>query len=113
MNVTQSKPDRVEIFNLKNKSCQEAFKTETENNVELLTSFDDDLSDEIQCRKWFKNFNHILHKCFQKVRIMENKKKSKNGIDKIIHERMKLKRDVKLEHLDEIIQQDKAEWIYS
>ena len=101
INVSQQKPDRVEIFNLKNKLCQDAFKAETEHNVELLESFNDDLPDEVQCKKWFKNFNNILHKCFKKVRIVENKKKSDDGIDNIIRERIKLKRDSKSEQLDE------------
>ena len=37
------KPERKELFNLKNKICQEVFKEETENNLDLLNCFETDL----------------------------------------------------------------------
>ena len=36
---TKIKPERREMFNLKNKACQEAFKQETENSDKLLEVF--------------------------------------------------------------------------
>ena len=60
--VEKKVPAREEIFNMKNKECQEAFKVETDTNAELL----EDLPFEIQCKRLFKAFNNILHKCFKK-----------------------------------------------
>ena len=65
---SKRKPERVEMFNLRNTVCQEAFKQETENNAALLEVFETELPFEIQSKKWFKEFNNILHKCFRKVR---------------------------------------------
>ena len=45
------KPDRQELFNLKNRTCQEAFKDETEFNEELLKCFDNELPIEVQSKK--------------------------------------------------------------
>ena len=99
--MKKKKSERVEIFNLKNRACQEVFKEETEYNFELLESFNGNLPDEVQCKKWFKTFNHILHKSFRKVRVVENKKKADTGIDKIIRERIELKRELKLDGKDD------------
>ena len=66
MNIQTSerKPEREEMFNLKNRACQEAFKEETEVNNQLLQCFDNDLPIEVQSKQWNKVFNSILHKCF-------------------------------------------------
>ena len=66
---SKRKPERIEMFNLKNKACQEAFKEETEDNPKLLEVFENNLPFEFQSKKWVKNFQSILHKCFKKVRI--------------------------------------------
>ena len=50
------KPCREEIFNIKSKAGQEAFLYETEINKELLSSFQNDLSLDIQAFKWKKTF---------------------------------------------------------
>ena len=76
LEVIQKKPDRVELLNLKNKKCQEVFKEETEQNDQLVECFMDGLPVEKQCDNWFKRFNNILHKCFKKIRVVNNTKKS-------------------------------------
>ena len=70
----QKKPERIELLNLKNKQCQEAFKEETDKNNQLIECFDDGLPVEKQCKNWFKTFNHILHKSFKRIRVVNNKK---------------------------------------
>lgn len=40
ISVPKRKRDRVEIFNLKNETCQKLFKEETENNKALLECFE-------------------------------------------------------------------------
>ena len=67
LDVGKVKPEREEIFNLRNKSCQEAFFEETETNQELIHCFKTDLPLKIQSLKWKKSLNNVLHKCFRKI----------------------------------------------
>ena len=85
--------------------CQEAFKEETEVNEELVNCFENELPLEVQSKKWLKTFNSILHKCFRKVRIVRNKKKSKNDEKDLIQERIKLKNEAKKVVIDEAMKQ--------
>ena len=95
------KPERVEIFNLRNKACQQVFYEETTDNSQLLEIFQTDLPFEIQSKKWFKTFNSILHKCFRKVRIVNNKKKEMTASQNLMRERITLKNNVKSDTIDE------------
>ena len=92
---SKKKPQRVEMFNLKNKACQEAFKSETENNNELIDVFNSELPFESQSRNWFKIFNSILYKCFRKGRITNSKKKTNTITDDLLFERIKLQKQAK------------------
>ena len=97
LHFEKRKPNREEMFNLKNKACQEAFKEETDVNPHLLEVLDTDLPFEIQCKKWFKTFNSILYKCFKKVRIVNNKKKEVkiNEEECLLKERVNLQKEMK------------------
>ena len=95
------KPERQELFNFKNKECQEAFKKETEGNEELIKCFENELSFEVQSKNWLKTLNSIFYKCFRKVRICENKKKSESAKSNLIRERINLKKEVKSKIIDE------------
>ena len=92
---SKKKPDRIEMFNLKNKSCQELFNTETENNQELLNIFSTEVSFEEQCKIWLKTFNSILYKCFKRVRIVSSKKQEDNSLKKELFERATLQKELK------------------
>ena len=63
ISVPKRKPERVELFNLRNKECQEMFSKETEENTQLVECFQNDLPLEIQSKHWLKTFNTILYKC--------------------------------------------------
>ena len=91
------------MFNLRNTVCQEAFKQETENNAALLEVFETELPFEIQSKKWFKEFNNILHKCFRKVRIVNNKKKENCEANSLLTERVELQKKVKAVIIDDDI----------
>ena len=101
INVSERKPEREEMFNLKNKACQEAFKEATENNQQLLKCFDNNLSIEIQSKQWNKVFKSVLHKCFRKVRIVKNEKKERKQSEHILRERIKLKKEARVVNIDE------------
>ena len=97
LTINKTKPVREEMFNLRNKKCQEAFKNATENNSELASSFNNNLSFEKQTRNWQKTFNSLLYKCFKKVRIVGKKKKedNKRKIFEIMKERAQKKKELK------------------
>ena len=50
ISVPKRKPDRIELFNLRDKKCQEIFSQETESNPELFQCFDSHLPFEVQCK---------------------------------------------------------------
>ena len=106
MNVCKQKPERVEILNMKNKECQAVFKEETDNNLELLANFSNDLPPEVQCHKWYKTFNHILHKCFRKVRVVGKKSNDDCGVDNLIRKRIMLKNEAKSNKIDEDVKKE-------
>ena len=100
LKVCQRKPEREEMFNLRNKTCQEAFKEMTENNKKLLECFTNDSTLEFQSKKWNKLFNSILFKCFRKIRIVK-KKKERGKTENLLKERLKLKNSMKSSQIDE------------
>ena len=76
ISVPKRKQERQLMFNLRNTERQELFKYETDNNYDLVRCFESEMPFESQCDQWFRIFNSILHKCFKKVRIVNNSKKS-------------------------------------
>ena len=66
------KGKRVELFNLKNKKCQDIFKEATKgvNNDNYLSAvFDDEEDINISTNKFLKRLQKTINKCFKKVRI--------------------------------------------
>ena len=75
-----NKENRTEIFNLKNKDCQEIFNNATKavNNDNYLSSvFDTDEGVDIQTQKFLARLNKTIAKCFKKVRVAEKVDKNK------------------------------------
>ena len=71
------KKKRNELFNLKNKVCQELFKEETNgenNNYYLSSVFEEEGDINKLTEKFMKRLTKTIRKCFRKVRI-------KNKID--------------------------------
>ena len=83
------------MFNLRNKACQEAFKDATDDNPELLRCFDNELPLEVQSNRWYKCFNSVLHKCFRKVRIVNNMKKGNIKMNNLFDEKIKMRKQLK------------------
>ena len=100
ISIPKRKPTRVEMFNLRNKACQEMFTKETEECSQLVDCFEDELPLDVQSRNWLKLFNNILYKCFRKVRVVNNSKKN-SGNEKLLHERIELKKEAKLSTVSE------------
>ena len=97
----KKKPEREEMFNLRNKACQEAFKNETESNPKLIEVFENEMPIEKQSKMWFKNLKSSLYKSFRKVRIVNSKKKEKDDGNNLLKERIDLKKDLKSVNIDE------------
>ena len=109
LKVINNKAKREEIYNLKNKACQEAFYEETEKNKELLNCFENDLPFEKQCQKWKQIFDNIIKKCFRKIRIKPKKIETEN--EKLLIERLELKRQAKVSNIDDVVKQNLEEKI--
>ena len=67
--------NRIEMFNLKNKVCQEKFKEETtgtNNNKFLSSVFDGDEDINVVTEKFLKRLQKTISKCFRKVSHRKN-----------------------------------------
>ena len=90
----------MEVFNFKNKTCQEAYHEETDKNQELVDCFEGDEQPLVsQAAKWKKSFDNILHKCFRKIRITKRKDQIKS--DEILKQRFKLKNKLNCSDIDD------------
>ena len=72
----RKKPERRELFNFKNKDCQESFLALTSSTTKLTECFLNDQPFNQQAQKWNKSLNDIFHQTFRKIR---NCSKSSNG----------------------------------
>ena len=81
----QSEHKRIEIFNLKNKQCQQIFRRETSsyvNNNNLSMIFDEPGDLDNQTKKFLKKLEKVIHKCFKKIRVKEKVDKEKEELYK-------------------------------
>ena len=79
------KQKRIELFNLKNKDCQEEFKRETSTCVNggFLSSVFDQEEDVHSLTKIFiKRLDKTIQKCFKKIRVKEKKDEVKEALYK-------------------------------
>ena len=97
--VSLKKPDRIEHFNFKNAECQAKFKELTTSTVNLTTCFENDLTLDKQCNKWFKELNEIFHQSFNKIR--SNGKFKKTEVSELMKVLHNLKQKAKLAEGDE------------
>ena len=70
---------RQELYNLKNKECQDLFKeaTKSENNNRFLSSVFDEKGDiNNLTKKFLKRLDKTIKQCFRKIRIKANDEKS-------------------------------------
>ena len=70
--------EKIELFNLRNITCQKCFKEYTSSSNTLSKCFSTDEPINIQFSKWMTKFRKALHACFRKIRVTENKKKMSN-----------------------------------
>ena len=101
LEFSAQKPERREFFNFRNKVCQEQFKKETDINNQLLECFENELSVEMQCKKWLKAFNSLVYKCFRKIRIGTNRKKIFSNKNTLLRERIEKIKESKAKDISE------------
>ena len=83
---TEKEHERFELFNLRNKVCQQKFKEFTSRTNTLSKCFESDEEVNIQFQRWQNRFNKALHACFRKVRTT-NKEKKMSKIDLLMTEK--------------------------
>jgi hypothetical protein len=86
------KEQREEIFNFRNKECQQIFKKHTTDTSKLSKAFLNDLPLQMQSKEWEKNLNSFFHQSFRKIRL--TKKPKKNHISELLDRRNYLKKDL-------------------
>ena len=59
ISIPKRKPERIELFNLRNENCQKLFTKETDENNLLVECFESNLPFEVQCEKWLKTVNTV------------------------------------------------------
>ena len=77
--------NRVEVYNLKNKGCQNKFKEETsvtKNNYNLSSIFDNNQDLNVITETFIKKLRKVIHKCFNKVRVTGKKEEEKDDLYK-------------------------------
>ena len=76
---------KMEIYNLKNKKCQEMFRKETStimNNKELSSIFNEAGDINVQAKQFLNKLEDGIHKCFKKIKIKERKDEEKDALFK-------------------------------
>ena len=73
LEIIPEKPKRREIFNFKNKKCQEIFKKVTTNTTDFSQCFESKIPLEKQIEEWRKILKSYCHKAFKKIRINDKK----------------------------------------
>ena len=84
---------RKELFNIKNLDCQKEFKKLLDEGDSLNKCFENDESLDVQCKRWWKNLNHIFHQAFRKVRC--NGKVKETEVSKLLKEKADLIQKIK------------------
>ena len=96
LEIIPDKPKRREIFNFKNKRCQETFKNITTKTTDFSRCFENDLPFKKQIERWRKTLKSYCHSAFKKIRIIDKKqgKPINKQLAKLIDKRNKMKKDV-------------------
>ena len=87
----ETKHDNVEVFNVRNKTCQEAFCQFTSKDNRFSKCFSaGDENINVQFNRWKRQLNKSINACFKKIRLKENNSKEASKIDKLIDEKKEI-----------------------
>ena len=90
--------ERVEVFNLRNKLCQEDFKEKTTNTDKFTSCFEGDETIDVQFKRWHRRLLKTLHSCFRKVRVKNIEDAIK--VDILIEEKKLILKKKNLDKID-------------
>ena len=90
----EEKPKRKEVFKFRDNVGLQKFQQLTSTSDHLLKCFQSNLTLHDSCKKWFKEFEKLIHLCFKKIRITETPPKS--TIDYSIHKLLSDLKQIKL-----------------
>ena len=93
------KDDKLELYNLNNKECQDKFKEFTSNTKILSTVFDSDGDIDILTKRFLKKLDGCIATNFKKIRMT---KKKENKVDKLYATLHELKKKDDNENKEEI-----------
>ena len=92
--ITKERPERMEIFNFKDRNSQEVFKINTSETREFTECFNGEDSLEYKIENWRKILISHCSKAFRKIRIKDKKMKpTSTKISSLIDERNKMVRN--------------------
>ena len=92
LSFTKAKPERIEIFQFKNRVSQQEFKRLTTDTTEFSDCFKNNISFENQAMNWRKVLTKFFQQSFKKIRITNNPVKNKSSIILLMDKRMCLKK---------------------
>ena len=75
------KHERIEMFNLRNKTCQADFRVKTTNTDKFSNCFLSEESINTQFDRWHRKLFKALHTSFKKIRIKDKYEKKTTNID--------------------------------
>ena len=90
----KNKAERIELYNLKNRECQNSFKLLTSSTDLLSGAFNSSDSINTCTNRFIKRLNQCIKKCFKKIRVTEKPNKE---LDDLFNKRriLRSKNDVK------------------
>ena len=83
----EKKHERTEVFNLRNKLCQNDFKEKTSNTNQFTKCFEGEETIDIQFKKWHRRLLKALHTSFRKIRIKDRGEKKNSKMDLIMEKK--------------------------
>ena len=95
----KTKSPRVEMFNLKDKTCQEKFKNMTSQIGKISSAFNDEDDIDTCTKKLINNLDDCIRKCFNKIRITDKPNKQ---IEELFNRRTKLRNKKDIESMKEL-----------
>ena len=98
----EEKHERADVFNVRNKQCQQVFcEFTSEKNMftKCFQSQDEDVT--VQFSRWKRLLNKAIHTCFRKIRVTQNVERKQSKIDELMNAKKLITRKRKLEQEDE------------
>ena len=110
--------ERLEVFNLRNKACQQVFKEFTTKGKQFSRCFNSQNENiEIQFQRWQRKLNTAIHACFVKTRKTDKNIRKTSNMDELMTKRKKIlnkktlreEDDIEIDHIEKEISDEIAD----